>query len=193
MFISVRNRDLRRQMFPTSCWITAAHFVLQYLDVDISLAALHARFYTPDGNSTSIMSGAGRPRIILNEYAVDAGRFAKTINPQRAEEARVIAAITDNIRDDIPVIASLRSEQVKGFGHAVLITAVDPKTGTIGFKDPGTGTTPRPFGVDVRMVQYHELRQGFSYRYADRMRQNIFTYCNQIIYLRPLNEMNQFD
>ena len=32
MFISVRNRDLRRQMFPTSCWITAAHFVLQYAD-----------------------------------------------------------------------------------------------------------------------------------------------------------------
>ena len=30
MFISVRNRDLHRQMFPTSCWITAAHFVIQH-------------------------------------------------------------------------------------------------------------------------------------------------------------------
>jgi hypothetical protein len=193
MFISVSNKDLHRQAYPTSCWISTAHYVLQYLDVNEPLAALHARFYDPDPESASLMSGAGKPQKILEEYAFEAGHVTATLNPQRDDQARVVAAIAESIEADIPVIASLRSQQVKGFGHAVVITSVEPRTGTIGFKDPGTGTSPRPFGVDVRMVQYHELKQGFPYRYAHRMQQNVFAYCTQILYLRPLNKMSLFD
>lgn len=192
MIISVRNRNLRRQAYPTSCWITASHFVLQYLEVDVSLAVLHARFYNPDPKSLLMMSGAGHPSKILGEYAFDAGRFPLTLSPQTAPKREVVATIAESIRDDIPVIAGIRSAQIAGFGHAVVITSVNPETGTIAFKDPGTGTTPRPFGVDVRTKLYDEFVNGFSYRYHRGMKKNVFAYCSQIITLRPINEMSLF-
>ncbi|TVR79086.1 MAG: hypothetical protein EA405_13470 [Rhodospirillales bacterium] len=193
MVISVRNMTIRRQAFSTSCWISVSHFVLQYLGVNVSLSALHARFYSPDTKSILLMSGAGHPAKILGEYAFDAGRFPAKLDPQKDPKQDVVAAIADNIRDNIPVIAAIRSPQIKGFGHAVVITAVDTETGTIAFKDPGTGSTPRPFGVDVRTVQYGQFIGGFPYRYHRGMQTNIWAYCSQIIYLRPMNEMSLFD
>lgn len=193
MFLSVRNMDIRKQAFPTSCWISAAHFVLQYAGADVSLATLHGQFYNPDPTSVFVMSGAGHPQKILNEYAFDSGHYATTLNPQTASKATIVDAIVDSIRRDVPVIASIRSTQIAGFGHAVLITAVNTDTGTIAFKDPGTGSTPRPFGLDIRTVQYNEFVAGFSYRYHRTMKTQIFCYCSQIIYLRPFTAMSLFD
>jgi hypothetical protein len=192
MIISVKNKNIRKQIYPTSCWISASHYVLQYLDVEVSLPALHTEFYRPDANSYLAMSGAGQPKNILKKYAFDAGYFVDTLKTQSASKSDILTKIASNIRDNIPVIAAIRSAQIRGFGHAVVITAVNPESGTIAFKDPGTGSTPRPFGVDVRTVQYTEFFNGFSYRYHNRMHQNIFAYCTEITYLRPLNEMNWF-
>jgi len=190
MIISVANTHLGRQTYPTSCWISTSHFVLKYLGVQISLSALHAEFYNPDSNSILLMNGAGHPKRILSKYAFDAGRFPDILNPQVAPKQQVVTAIADNIRENIPVIAAIRTQQIRGFGHAVLITAIDPATGTLAFKDPATGTTPRSFGVDVRSAQYEEFINGLSYRYHNSMHQNITTYCTQITYLRPINEMS---
>lgn len=192
MIISVRNVNIRRQAYPTSCWISAAHFVLQYLGVDISLAALHAEFYRRDLNSQSSMSGAGKPKAILSKYAFDAGYFAETVQVQNMDKASVIEKIAGNIRENIPVIAGIRSHQIAGFGHALVITSINPETGTIAFKDPAIGSTPRPFGIDFRTFQYAEFFNGFSYRYSNAQRQNVFAYCSNITYLRPLNEMSLF-
>jgi hypothetical protein len=192
MIISVRNIPLRRQAFSTSCWISTSHYLLEYLGVDITLHALHARYYNPDPKSLLAMSGAGHPKTILGEYAFDAGRFPDILDPRTATKERFIQVIGDSIRDGIPVIAGIRSQQVKGFGHAIVITAIDTTSGTIGFKDPGTGTSPRPFGVDVRTVPYGEFINGFSYRYARSMMINVYAFCTQIIYLRPINEMSLF-
>jgi hypothetical protein len=193
MFISVRNRDLRHQVCNTSCWISTAHFLLEYLGVNESLASLHARYYNRDANSASLMSGAGRPKTILQEYAQSTGRFPKTLTLETAGKATVVAVIADSIGEGIPVIAALRSQQISGFVHAVVITAVEPRTGSVGFKDPGTGTSPRPFGVDVRVVQYQELEHGFYYGRSPEMKKNVFAYCTRIIYMRPLSERGPSD
>ena len=169
MILSVPNTKIRRQAYSTSCWISASRYVLQYLEVDVALPALHARFYNPNPNSASMMTGAGHPSAILSDYAFDAGRIVKTLDPQKEAKRVVVAAIADNIRDGIPVIAGIRSRQVKGFGHAVVITAVNPVNGTVAFKDPGTGGTARAFGSDVRTLLYDEFVNGFSYQYSNAM------------------------
>ncbi len=193
MILSVRNINLRRQVHPTSCWISAAHFVLQHLGVQVSLATLHERYYNRDPTSILAMSGAGHPKEILTEYAFDEGFRPDTLKPEKVRRSEVVAVIADSIREDIPVIAAIRSPQIRGFGHALVITAVDPETGTIAFKDPGTGTTPRSFGVDVRTVQYKDFFTGFSYRYANRWKRNIWAYCSEITYLRRYTMGSLFD
>lgn len=193
MFISIRNKNLRRQQFKTSCWISAAHFVLHYLGDGVPLNDLHARYYRPDSSSYSAMSGAGHPRKILGDYAIDEGRFPWTIKTQKTPKKEVVAAIESNIADNIPVIAAVRSHQIKGFGHALLITAIETGSGTVGYKDPGTGASPRRFGVDVRSVRYNEFVNGFPYRFHRTMKQMIWVYCCEITYLRPMNEMSLFD
>lgn len=139
------------------------------------------------------MEGAGSPKAILNDYAFDSGHFAATLNPQTAEKATVVAAIVDSVSRGIPVIAAIRSTQIHGFGHAVVITTVNSDNGTIAFKDPATGSTPRPFSVDIRTVQYSEFVARFPYRYHRTMKTEIFAYCSQITYLRPFNEMSLLD
>jgi hypothetical protein len=123
--------------------------------VNEPLASLHARYGRQDDRSVSVMNGAGSPKRILQDYAQAAGWFPKTLKLETAEKSMVVSAISDSIRAGVPVIAALRSQQVIGFVHGVIITAVAPKTGSIGFKDPSSGMSPRPFGVDVRMLQYH--------------------------------------
>lgn len=184
MFVSVTNKDIRRQLMKTSCWISTAQYVLQFIGVQIPLEALHAQYYSPDADSASLMSGAGKPKTILQAYAPAAGWMPATLDFHSSSKTDAIAVIAESIRSDIPVIAGIRSEQIAGFFHAVLITTVDPDTGTIGFKDPATGTTPRPFGVDVRTVQYDEFKTGFSYGYANEMKVNVFAYCTKLTYLQ---------
>ncbi len=192
MFLSVTNKDLRRQAYKTSCWITASHFLLEYVGVSVPIDTLHAKYYKPDKSSASVMSGAGQPKTILNEYAIDAGRFVATANVQADDKRAVIDAIAESIRNDMPVIAAIRTRQILGFGHALLITAVDPDTGTIAFKDPGDGTTPRPFGVDVRTVQYDAFHDGFAYKYHRGMQQTVTVYADGLTYLRTLDKMSLF-
>jgi hypothetical protein len=139
------------------------------------------------------MTGAGRPRNILSAYAFDAGYFAATMNAQTSPRQQVLDAIAENIRNNIPVIASIRTQQIAGFGHAIVITAVDPASGTIGFKDPAAINSSRNFSVDVRSLSYDEFVNGFSYRYHPTMRTQIYCYCSAITYLRPLDQMNLFD
>ena len=108
-----------------------------------------------------------------------------------SEQAFTFAGIL--IRDNLPVIAVVRSPQVQGFAHALVITAIDSDTYSVAFKDPGTGFSLRPFGNDVRMCQRNEFFAGFSYRYARAMQMNVWAYCTRVIMLRPLNEMSLFD
>jgi hypothetical protein len=188
MVISVEDKDLRRQEFSTSCWISTAQFLLQYMKVDVPLAELQTRYYNPDPDSASLMSGAGKPTQILKDYSSKSGRIPETLSVKPEEpnnRTEVVKAIAGSIKAGVPVIALIKSQQVQGFGHALVITAIEEDTGTIGFKDPATGTSPRPFAVDVRTVPYEELVRGFAYRYANSMQQNVFAYCTRIIYLRP--------
>jgi len=193
MIITVPNRTLWRQHYKTSCWISAAHYVLQYLGVNVAITQLEAQYYRPDINSAMAMSGAGHPKTIINSYSFDTGRVAKTVSVQDTPKDQIIALIAGNIREGIPVVASIRSQQVKGFGHALLITGINVNSGHIIFKDPGTVNSSNPFAIEVRSQTYDSFKDGFSYRYAQSMGMNVFAYCSQITYISDFSEMSLFD
>ena len=98
MFISVRNIPLAQQEFPTSCWISAAHFLLQYVGVNVTLRVLHARYYNPALNNVMAMNGAGNPVSILGEYAFDAGYAPKSMVHSQANEVELLQAVANCIR-----------------------------------------------------------------------------------------------
>lgn len=193
MFISVRNLPLTKQHFPTSCWISAAHFVLQYLNVPVTLTQLENQYYRRDVNAVDAMNGAGHPKNIINHYAFDTGYVAVAITLTDDNKDEVVAAIVRNISANIPVVASIRSPQVARFGHALLLTAVEDTTGSIAFKDPASGTGPGRYSVDVRSQSYEAFRDGFSYRYAQRMGINVFAYCNQVTVMKTFDNISLFD
>jgi hypothetical protein len=186
MIISVPNRSLQKQAFETSCWISAAYFVLQYIGSDVSLSALHAQYYRPDPTSRSVMAGAGNSRKILEDYAHEYNVAA--IDPQTTSKSAVVDAIAESIRAGIPVIASIRTPKIKGrvsLGHAVVITAIDDKSGTIGFKDPAKGVAKRTFGLDIRTIAYDVFVINCPYTFSNSRSEVISTYCSQITYLEP--------
>ena len=194
MFVTVRNRDLRRQLEKTSCWISSAHFLLQYLAVDIGLLALHARYYHSDPDSVLAMSGAGNPSVILNDYGFDQGYKAETLRVSTSEKSEVIAAIADSLRANLPVIARIKSDNILGFGHALIITGIDTGSGTVIFKDPGTGTKSRSFSVDVRHVSYDQFfSSGFKYGHSNSMYLDVMGKCTHVIYLTRYEIGSLFD
>jgi hypothetical protein len=167
--------------------------VLQYLGVDVTLAALHARYYRPDPNSALAMAGAGTSAQILNEYAFDEGYKVEVLNTGTKRKADVVTEIATSIRADLPVIATIRSDDILGFGHALLITGIDPQSGTVIFKDPGCGTSSRPFAIDVKHVPYETFITKFRYGHSNSMYLDVDARCTRITLLKRYELGSLFD
>ena len=203
MFITAPNRPLRRQTYATSCWITAAHYILQYLNEQVTLQQLEAQYYRRAANPLLAMEGAGHPMKIINAYAHNTNRVAVTMKVSKVnshaqvvrqlEKEDFIAAVSGNLREGIPVVASIRSQDVRLFGHALLLTGIEDTTGTVIFKDPGNRNSNNPFATDVRSVPYAEFTTGFSYKYHNTWNMNVTAYCAEITYLKDWGSISLFD
>ncbi|MCP1647175.1 C39 family peptidase [Pseudomonas nitroreducens] len=192
MLIQVTPTPMLVQAFPTSCWISVAHYLLSYLDPNISLATLHADYYRPDPQSYLLMTGAGRPQTILNQYAFDHGYFSKGTSVTHENRNAALNIIVDSLTNGLPVIAMIRSNDIDGFGHALVITGVDAATGIIHFTDPAEAHTNGAAHAITRQVNIETFTSSFFYRYSRSYYKNVNAYCARIITLRPLNEMSLF-
>lgn len=183
MFVSVRNIPIKKQTHKTSCWISTAHYTLRYLNLpDLpSLKALEDTHYAPDSESSSSMTGAGNPGALIETYGKKHGFNVKIMKMEDHNNREIIEEIYESIRRDTPVIAGITTSQIHGFGHAIVITAINRETGALAFKDPANTNSSNPFATDIRMLNFEQLRDGFPYKYHNTLKTNIWTYCNRII------------
>lgn len=183
MFIAVKNTPLKKQTYKTSCWISAAHYVLSFLGINDSpaLRVLEDENYRPDQNSALQMTGAGKPDELLEKYTNREEYIVEKIKIRKQTDQVIIEKITESLKQGIPVIAGIRSQQIHGFGHAIVIVAINPDTKTLAFKDPSNINGSNPFASDIRIQTYDQFKNGFSYKYANSLQLNVYAYCSQII------------
>ncbi|WP_432723254.1 C39 family peptidase [Jeongeupia wiesaeckerbachi] len=183
MFVSVRHVPIKKQTHKTSCWISAAHYTLCYLGLpDLpALKTLEDTHYAPDSESASSMTGAGSPEKLLTLYGTAHGYTVTTMKLDDHGDGEIIDAIFNAISNNVPVIAGIRSSQIHGFGHAIVITSINRSTGTIAYKDPANINSSNPFLTDIRVSSVKEFRDGFSYRYHNGLHTNIWAFCSRII------------
>ncbi|EHG7582290.1 papain-like cysteine protease family protein [Citrobacter sedlakii] len=183
MFASVRNLPIKRQTYKTSCWISTAHYTLRYLNLpDLpSLKTLEDTHYAPDAESASSMAGAGKPESLIEIYGKKHGFTVKTMWIEDENEREIIDSIYESIRKDIPVIAGIRTPHISGFGHAVVITAINKESGTLAFKDPSNINSSNFFASDIKILSFKQFKNGFPYRYNNTLKSSIWAYCSRII------------
>jgi hypothetical protein len=133
---------MEAQVNTTACWISVARFCLDALGVPVPGLAALASQYQANANTNSAMDGAGKPERVIEAlsraaasaqaYTCSSVTFAK--GPPRAE----LRAIYDAIRTGTPVICELRSSQIAGFKHAVVLCEADKVDGkpVFKYKDP---------------------------------------------------------
>ncbi len=141
---SLPEIPLARQLTGTSCWISAAHYVMQYMPAlrGTPLQALMA-FQKLDAKSHSVMDGAGKPTLILQAYGQRFERVALQRGDQDAARADAFGRIAVSIQGGLPVICYMNGAGAHAyFRHAIIIVGIDTDAGTITYKnpsfDPGT-------------------------------------------------------
>lgn len=132
---------MAQQINPTACWISVAHFCLSALEVPVPGLADLAAQYQKNNGGNSAMAGAGKPKTIIEELSKNARRpyqctAEKFPDVPTKEQIRRIA---DAIIAGAPVICELRSGQIAGFAHAIVLYEAEILAGGdihFKYKDP---------------------------------------------------------
>ena len=155
--------EMYKQNYETSCWITVAHFVLKYTHSQIiPLEYLENKYYRPNSESSSLMTGSGNPVKILGDLFLEKGCFAKVINcSDEATIKETLQVIINSIEKNFPVIALMKSRQVQSFAHAVVLIGVN-SDGTVNFLDPAQHESNNLLGkAKLLTKKYSEFIAGF--------------------------------
>lgn len=168
--------EMKHQPTKTSCWITVAHFCMKCLGTDGvgGLNGLVTTFQKLDSNSASAMDGAGKPETVLDAHNVDVLRVSV---PSSEEGRRRLATLAEEwLAAGKPVIAGLKSGQVSGWAHAVVLVGATKNGVTLAYKDPGGRRPDQPV--------YIASEAFFSgYQYANVWHMDIFAYCRWFIFV----------
>jgi hypothetical protein len=129
---------MEAQINTTACWISVARFCLDALGVPVpTLAALALQFQT-NANSNSAMNGAGKPETVIEfisgQAASPQAYTCTSMTFPKLPDKNQLRSIYQAINGGTPVICELRSGQIAGFKHAVVLCEAVSSNRTLAFK-----------------------------------------------------------
>lgn len=138
--ISILNPiRMEKQLNPTSCWVSAAHFVMA-CDGGMRVPSMHeliAIHQQPKKkeDSVNLMEGAGDPSTVIKEYSCTT--TSHRMNGGPCDEPTFMR-IHQSLSWGVPVVAMLRAPRPNQWAaHAVCIVSLDGRRRLVGYKDPG--------------------------------------------------------
>jgi hypothetical protein len=182
---------MEAQVNPTACWISVAHFCLNALGVQVAgLAPLAAQYQNNTGGN-SAMDGAGKPELIIEEWSRNAGvpYQCRSEKFERAPEGPQLRRIADAIIAGAPVICELRTTQIQGFKHAIVLyeAQIDADGGIIFKYKDSARKAEANLGRTVTAAQL--FGSGFVYKKnhgatAYVKGADIWTYSKRVIFIK---------
>jgi len=185
--ISIPNPiRMEKQLDSTSCWVSAAHFVMACDGMKVpSVRELTAMYQEPKktGKSASLMEGAGKPQDIIEQYKCKTTK--KDLNGACDESA--LDNIFRSLSWGVPVVAMLRAPRPHDWAaHAVCIVSLDTDRRLIGYKDSGradNATVEQSYGAGgnkdfFELFHYRDFL--FGNQPHERMALNF--YCQNLLF-----------
>lgn len=142
-----------KQREQASCWVSAAHYILQYTPVAAgTLDELLVKWYLPIADSGhSAMARAGNPAKILKEY----GYFVKSIPLDQFGAEALFDYVVQSITAGCPVICVLGiTLQAAYFKHVTVIIGVNTDRKVFIYKDSAQEPGKAKHTVELSKGEY---------------------------------------